>query len=119
MSVILPPYLANERRQPSFPIFGVYYGLQDITGSRATIADLNQVLASLRRSDVIQWITRILAWTSDPNSLNPPNQVAMAKTLLSEDLLRALQEAVEKNATPIWCAFHRRQLWFLLQMTVL
>jgi hypothetical protein len=62
MPILIPRRLkAPPRRRPSSPMFGVYYTLGQITGKPATIPDLTQALAKLRRSDVIRWLAALSA----------------------------------------------------------
>jgi hypothetical protein len=120
MSILIPRHLAEERRRiPVAPIFGVYYGLHDITSRRVAPADLTQALAKLRRSDVIRWVASLARWASEDTALNPNNQMAMAEVMLTAELRDALREHLRKERPGTWCIFHRRQLWFLLQVAVL
>lgn len=119
MPILIPRHLAEECwRTPVAPIFGVYYGLHDITGRRVATADLTQALAKLRRSDAIRWVTSLARWASEDAALNPNNQMAMADVMLKVELQDALREHVRKGGPKTWCIFHRRQLWFLLQAVV-
>jgi hypothetical protein len=120
MPILIPRQLAEEqRRTPVAPLFGVYYGLNEITGRRAGPADLTQALAKFRRSDVIRWLAALARWTCEDAALSPENQLAMADAMLIAQLRDALREHVRKEGAHTWCVFHRRQLWLLLQAAVL
>lgn len=119
MPIFIPRHVAEERpRTPVAPIFGVYYGLHDITGRRVAPADLTQALGKLRRSDAIRLAAWLARWASEDAALNPDRQMAMADVMLTSDLRDALREHVRKEGAGTWCIFHRRQLWLLLQMIV-
>jgi hypothetical protein len=93
MPILIPRHLAEERRRtPVAPIFGVYYGLHDITGRRVAPAELTQALTKLRRSDVIRWVASLARWASEDAALNPNNQMAMADVMLTAELRDALRE---------------------------
>src|SRR5262245_11126713 len=100
-------------------MFGVYYGYGDITGRHSTPADLTQALAKYRRSDVIRWITAVAAWVARDGGLEPGNQLALADRMLSESNRKGVRETVRRLGWTRWCVFHRRQLWFLLQMALI
>ena len=61
----------------------------------------------------------LAGWVSGEDALNPNNQMKMADAMLPVELRDALHEHVRKEGRETWCIFHRRQLWFLLQMVVL
>jgi hypothetical protein len=120
MALLIPRHLLDASAwTPAAPFFGVCYGMHDITGHRATPALLIQKLSRFKRSDVIRWIASLVGWNSDIQSLNPSNQIAMADSLLRTELRDLLREHVRKEGVDTWCVFHRRQLWFILQMALL
>ncbi len=120
MRLIIPRRLAEELQRPRIaPVLGVYYGLCDVTGKRSSLADLIQTLGKYRRSDIIRWIAAVSRWTADDIAVLPGNQLGMGKVLFSEELLSSVEELVRKAGNSKWCLFHRRQVWFLLQATLL
>jgi len=118
--IIIPRRSAND--QPSklvAPLFGVYYGLSDITDRRASPAELIQLLTKIRRSDALRWLASMMGWVSDHTALIPSNQLAMAEAMLPEHLRLALRQHIQRTEPATWCIFHRRQIRLLLQMAVL
>lgn len=92
MRLLIPQHIAQERRQiPAAPMFGVYYGLSEVTGRRASPADLIQALGRYRRSDVIRWIAAVSSWIARDDGLEPGNQLGMADHLLCEDYRKGLR----------------------------
>lgn len=119
MPILVPRHLAAPpRRRPLSPMFGVYYTLRQVTGRVATVADLTQALGKLRRSDVIRWLAAVSGWVDGEDGMELRNQLAMADQLLAEDLRQGLQEHIKREPNVPGCLFHRRQLWFVLQMCV-
>ena len=120
MALFIPRHLADQpRRARTAPIFGVYYGLHDITGQRVAPADLFLTLGKYRRSDVIRWIAALSRWVAEDGGILPQNQLAMADVMLPEEMRGPLRELIHRESASTWCVFHRRQLWFLLQAAVL
>jgi hypothetical protein len=120
MSLLIPRHLSDTWAwTPAAPFFGLCFGMKEIAGHRATPAALIAKLCRLKRSDVIRWIASLVGWNSDIQSLNPANQLAMADALLRLELRDLLRERVRSEGVDTWCIFHRRQLWFLLQMALL
>jgi hypothetical protein len=120
MPILIPRRLqAPPRRRPSSPMFGVYYTLQQITGKTATIPDLTHVLVKLRRSDVIRWLAALSAGIGAENGMALDHQIQMAEWILPEELITGLQTHLRKEPDVPGCVFHRRQLWFVLQMAVI
>jgi hypothetical protein len=100
-------------------MFGVYYTLEQITGKPATIPDLTHALAKLRRSDVIRWLAALSSRIGAENGMDLDYQLQLAESILPDDLVTGLQAHLRTVPdVPGW-VFHRRQLWFLLQMAVL
>ncbi len=120
MPIFIPRHLAEERRRTlAAPILVVYYGLHDLTGQRATLADMFQALGKYRRSDIIRWTAAVSRWAADDGAFLPQNQMGMAEVMLPEALRDRLREHVRREEASAWCVFHRRQLWFLLQAALL
>jgi hypothetical protein len=120
MRLIIPRHLLDASAwRPAAPFFGLCYGMHELAGHRATPAVLIAKLSRFKRSDVIRWIASLVGWNSNIQSLNPANQIGMADSLLRPELRDSLRERVRNDGVDTWCVFHRRQLWFLLQMALL
>jgi hypothetical protein len=97
---------------------GVFLSSEQLSGMRATTADLMAELVKLKRSDVIRWIAAISVRLAEPNGMGHERQREMAQQLLSDDLIAGLDKWLQNGQRWNWALFHRRQMWFLLQMTV-
>jgi hypothetical protein len=106
-------------RQQTSPLFGVYYTLRQVSGRSVAVADLTYALAKFRRSDVIRWLCAISGWIDADGGMELETQTTMAGFLLAEDLRRGLDAHRRREPGVRGCLFHRRQLWFLLQMAVM
>lgn len=115
MPILIPRHLATALRRPILPMFGVYFTLQQVANRTATVADLTHALAKLRRSDVIRWLAAISGWIDDDGV----DQPKLADTLLAPDLWKGLDEHLRREPNIPGRVFHRRQLWFVLQMAVI
>jgi len=115
MTLLLAPHLAQPKTQPVR--IGVFLTLGQLGGPPATMADLNTELAKLKRSEVIRFIAAVSARLTDPTGRDEKFQLALAKELLSDDLLAGLKKYL-RGAKWDWTIFHRRQLSFLLQVAV-
>lgn len=120
MPILVRHRLAGPlRRRPTSPMFGVYFTLRQVAGRSATVADLMQALAKLKRSDVVRWLTALSGWIDAEGGLDLPNQLTLADRLLADDLRSGLETHRRREPDIPGCVFHRRQLWFVLQMAVL
>lgn len=119
MSILQPQHLAHLSPAKAPPVkIGVFLTLEQLVGMRATIADLLAELVNLKRSDVICWITAISVRLAEPNGMAHERQREMARQLLSDDLFAGLNKWLRNGQDWNWALFHRRQMWFLLQMAV-
>ncbi len=117
MPLFLPRHIVEQPvAAPASPLFGVYYGFQDLTGRLASPADLVRMLVPFRRSDVIRLIAWLSRLASNHAALQTAAQREIAGRVLRRDLLESLDRLVSQDTEPRWCIFHRRQLWLLLQM---
>lgn len=97
---------------------GVFLTLEQLGGMKATTADLMAELVRLRRSDVIRWIAAISAKLAEPGRQAHERQCLLARQLLTDDLIAGLNKWLRGDDDCNWAIFHRRQMWFLLQMAV-
>src|SRR4051794_33264260 len=98
MRILIPRHIAEELQRPRMaPILGVYYGQHDLTGKRASLADLVQAVGKFRRSDIIRWIALVSRWAAEDSAILPQNQMGMAEVLLSEELLASVRAYVRKT----------------------
>jgi hypothetical protein len=119
MAILLPPHLAHLAKPNVPPVkISVFVTMEQITGKPVTIADLIGELISLKRSDVIRWVTTISAKLADSNRLERERQRELALMLLSNDLINGVNKWLKNGEQWNWALFHRRQMWFLLQMAV-
>jgi hypothetical protein len=119
MSLHLPQHLAHLARPKAPPVkIGVFLTLEQLGGMRGTTADLMAELVTLKRSDVIRWVAAISAKLTEQNEWAHEWQREMARLLLSDDLIVGLEKWLRDDERWNWAIFHRRQMWFLLQMAV-
>jgi hypothetical protein len=119
MPLILPQHLAHLTRPKAPPVkIGVFLTLEQLGGMRTTTADLMAELVKLKRSDVIRWVAAISVQLAEPNGSAQERQRQMAPQLLSDDLIAGLDTWLREGQQWNWTLFHRRQMWFLLQMAV-
>jgi hypothetical protein len=98
---------------------GLFLSSEQLGGMQATTADLMAELVKLKRSDVIRWIATISVKLEAPNAMDQNFQREMARLLLSDDLVAGLNKWLREGGQQWnWVLFHRRQMWFLLQMAV-
>src|SRR5690242_20660704 len=119
MPLILPQHLDHLARPKTPPVkMGQFLTLEHLGGMRATTADLMAELVNLKRSDVIRWVAAISVRLAEPNGSAHERQREMARQLLSDDLIAGLDKWLRDGQQWNWALFHRRQMWFLLQMAV-
>lgn len=111
--LILPASVLQIRRK--FETIGRYFTLEEVTGERSTIGQLIQLLQTLKRSDVVRWISALMEAVGRKES-------RQAQLMLVNDLMEpALAAAIAKkdDGSGEWVVFHRRQLWLLLQLAII
>ena len=115
-NLILPSHLSREQPQRQ-AIVGHYLSYHDATGNQSTIAELMQLLGRLRRSDVIRWTSALLELCHQKDGLTAAFQASLVRDLIEPDLASHLIEMVGHGERCV--VFHRRQLWLLLQLSIL
>jgi hypothetical protein len=119
MPLIPPQHLALLARPKTPPVMmGEVLTLEHLGGMRATTADLMAELVKLKRSDVIRWVAAISVKLAEPSGSAHERQREMAQQLLPDDLIASLDKWLRNGQQWNWALFHRRQMWFLLQMAV-
>lgn len=119
MPILLPQHPAHPAPLKAPPVkIGVFLTQGELGGTQATTADLMAELVKLKRSDVIRWIAAISVRVAESNGLTHQRQREMARQLLSDDLNAGLDRWLRNGQEWNWAIFHRRQMWFLLQMAV-
>jgi len=98
---------------------GFYHTLGDLTGSVVTVADLIRHLGTMRRSDVICVIAGMSAAVWSDYGMSLRYQLQMARHFLPDDVFRKAFKKMSQDAAHPGRLFHRRQLWFLLQMAII
>jgi hypothetical protein len=120
MPILLRQQLARLAPAKPPPVsIGVFLTLEQLGGLLATSADLMAELVKLKRSDVIRWIAAISVRLAEPDGMTHERQREMARQLLSDDHFAGLNKWPQNEQDCNWTLFHRRQMWFLLQMAAI
>ena len=98
---------------------GFYHTLEELINHKVVVSDLIHKLAGLRRSDVLVWVAGLSAFLQQRGSLSRQQQSELLPALLPHELCNQIQLALKSRNDPAACFFHRRQLWFVLQMALL
>jgi len=98
---------------------GHYHTLSEFTGNPITIADLVQHLGTMRRSEVIRVIGNMSATVWSEHGMELRYQMQMAKHVLPDDVWSLVRAKIPHNYEHTGRLFHRRQVWFLLQMAII
>src|SRR4051812_7491084 len=99
--------------------FGPYNSLDEFIDREVTFADLLHELGKLPRRDVLRWVLGLSERLEHKDSDQPEAQLALLQQLLHPDLSSQIQVTITETQMHIGVLFHRRQIWFVLQMALL
>lgn len=116
--LLILPKAVLLQQQPESPYVARYLTFEEITGKASKPAELMQILATLRRSDVIRWVSTLLEVVSRREAIASQTQLGLARDLLEPELAARVLELASTTNEP-WAVFHRRQLWLMLQLASL
>lgn len=97
---------------------GPYHTLEELTGQKVVIADLLQKLAKIPRSDVLRCLSGLSALLERVENSTLPQQIRLLHEIVPSDLANTVEAALKKETEP-GIVFHRRQVWFVMQMALL
>ncbi len=97
---------------------GPYLTLEEIIGRKVTFPDLLQELTKIRRDDVLRWVAGMTAIVERKESSTPSDQLSLLHHLVPSDLFEEIHTALQ-TGQHTGAFFHRRQLWFVLQMALI
>jgi len=121
MGLILPlsvPKVA-ESKIASTATLRIYHTLSEFTGKPVGIADLVQLLNTMRRSEVIRVIANMAATVATDHGMKLGYQLQMAQHVLPDDVWPLVSGKIPRSDAHTGRLFHRRQVWFLLQMAII
>ena len=104
---------------PSTTTIGHYHTLSEFTGNPTTVADLVRHLGTMQRSEVIRVIGNMSATVWSEHGMTLDYQMQMAKHVLPDDVWSQVRTTIPYNDQHTGRLFHRRQVWFLLQMAII
>lgn len=96
-----------------------YHTLGELLGKKVVVADLVQALSRIPRSDVIRCIAGMTVLLEREGASELKQQLVILHGFATSGLARSIESAVRKLNGPFGVLFHRRQLWFVLQMAVI
>jgi hypothetical protein len=98
---------------------GLSYKMSDFTGAPVSESDLIRFLSQIRRSEMIRLIANMTATVSRDEWRVPAGQLEMARNVLAEEVWAKVKVKIASSGKLRGALFHRRQLWFLLQMALM
>src|SRR5262245_7569824 len=104
---------------PSTSEVGLSHTLSEFTGTPVRVSDLVRYLSQIRRSDMIRLIANMTATVSQDYGMELAFQLRMAENVLPQDVWAKVSAKIPRSDKHRGRLFHRRQLWFLLQMVVM
>jgi len=99
--------------------FGPYHTLEELIGRKVVVADLLEKLSKIARSDVLRCLAGFSALLERHENGAYQQQIKLLHEITSAELATQVEEALKMQTDPFGALFHRRQLWFVLQMAVL
>lgn len=116
MVLYLPARLSKETR-PAGTTYGHHVSRSLLEGGRKPgLSELVQLLAPLRRDDVIRQVVHLLQLLDVNRERLLPLQIELAKAYMSPERLTQLRKYASQQQN--WAVFHKQALWFLFQFAV-
>lgn len=97
---------------------GPYHTLEELIGRKVVVSDLIQKLSAIPRSDVLRCLAGFSAQLEREVNSSYQQQIRILREVTRPELAETIQTAI-KRERDFGALFHRRQLWFVLQMAVL
>src|SRR5262245_26625380 len=98
---------------------GPYHTLEELIGRKVVVADLIQELSKIPRSDVLRCLAGISALLERHVNSSYPQQIRILHEITNPELAQQVDASLKEQRDYFGALFHRRQLWFVLQMAVL
>lgn len=98
--------------------FGPYHTLEELIGRKVVVADLVERLSKIRRSDVFRCLAGFSALLERHANSSYQQQIRILHEVTNPELAREIEKALKRDKV-FGALFHRRQLWFVLQMAVI
>lgn len=96
---------------------GPYYTLNELIGQKVEFADLFDELRRIPRDDFLRLAAGLLAIIDRNEAHDPSKQVELMRIFTPMELGLKIEEAIKKVEHP-GAFFHRRQIWFALQIAL-
>lgn len=98
---------------------GPYHTLEELIGRKVVMHDLVQMLSTIARSDVLRCLAGLSALLERPQNATYTQQIRLLHEITPPELAHQVEHALRGNEEPFGALFHRRQLWFVLQIATL
>ena len=119
MPLILPTALQGNPRHPILMPVGQFYAHKDIAGQAAMIADLVQEIQPVPRSEALRWLCSITKGLLAEGGMTAAHQLQWARQVLPDEWTHKLATLMQSDGPDAGVVFHRRALWFVLQLAIL
>lgn len=98
---------------------GYFIALEDLIGQKVVLSDLLTELTKIRRSDVFCLVASVTELLRRDDGFNNQKQIGFLRETLDKDLWAKLEKALKNQPDNNWTLFTRKQLWLVLQFTLL
>ena len=119
MPLILPSSLYGNARHPILMPVGQFYAHKDIVGRAATIADLIQEIQPVPRPEALRWLCSIAKGLLTEQGMAAASQLQWARQVLPDEWSQRLADMMRSDASDAGVVFHRRAIWFVLQLAAI
>jgi hypothetical protein len=119
MSLILPKSMQGNQRHPVLATPKQFYSPKDITGTSATVADIVAELQPVARNEALRWICALSMAILLDDGMTAKVQLRWAREFFANELADHLEATMKSDGVDAGLIFHRRGIWFVLQMALL
>lgn len=119
MALILPAAKQPAPRHPIAMPVSQFYSHLDVVGTKATAADIIQEIQMIPRSEALRWLCGLSKGILSERGVMAETQLQWARELLPSEWCDKLEAMMRSDGIDAGRIFHRRVVWFVLQLVVM
>jgi hypothetical protein len=119
MKLILPSHAVPNPRHPISANVHQFYSHKALSGQNAVTSDIVAELQAAPCIEVVRCLCSLSKALLSEQGMSPGFQLQLARDLLPAEWVETLQTMMRNDGADAGVVFHRRGVWFVLQMAAL
>src|SRR4029453_14069990 len=99
--------------------FGPYHTLGELIGRKVILADLISELTKIPRQEVLRWVAGMSTLIERRDGFDKRRKFNFFFALFPADVWKQIGQVLQRRDDLRGSFFHRRQLWFVLQLAII